>query len=130
MRLAGGIVLLGSAYALAGCGASAHQEVEAKLQQFAHATASRNTATLCQDVLAPALVQHLTAAGLSCRQAMKLFVDSVNNPTLSVSKVTVNGTSASAVVLTQATGQRSSLEKVQLIKTSHGWRLASLASPR
>ena len=130
MRLARGIVLLGSAYALVGCGASTNQEVQAKVQQFAHATASRDTATLCTEVLAPALVNHLTAAGLSCQQAMRVFVESVQNPTLSISKVTVNGTTASAVVLAQASGQRSSLERIQLIKTKAGWRLASLASPR
>jgi hypothetical protein len=130
MRLARGIVLLGSAYALVGCGASANQQVEAKVQQFAHATAGRNTTTLCQEILAPALVNHLTAAGISCQQAMRLFVDSVKNPTLSISKVTVSGSTASAVVLAQAAGQRSTLETIQLIKTQHGWRLASLASPR
>lgn len=130
MRLARGIVLLGSAYALVGCGASAHQEVEAKVQQFAHATSSRDTATLCTEVLAPALVDHLTAAGLSCEQAMKVFVNSVQNPTLSISKVKVTGSTASAVVLAQASGQRSSLETIQLVETKHGWRLASLASPR
>jgi hypothetical protein len=104
--------------------------VEAKLQQFAHATAAADTKTLCRDILAPDLVAHLTAAGLSCQQAMKIFVDSVSNPTLAVSKVTVNGNSASAVVLASATGQRSSRETVSLVKTKSGWRLASLASPR
>ena len=39
MRLARGIVLLGVAYALAGCGNSAHDDVRAKVEQFAHATA-------------------------------------------------------------------------------------------
>jgi hypothetical protein len=61
---------------------------------------------------------------------MRVFVDSVQNPTLSISKVTVSGSTASAVVLAQAAGQRSSLETIRLIKTQHGWRLASLASPR
>ena len=31
----------------------------------------RDTGTLCSQVLAPDLVGHLNAAGLSCRQAMK-----------------------------------------------------------
>jgi Holliday junction resolvasome RuvABC endonuclease subunit len=130
MRIARGIVLLGSAYALVGCGASSTEQVEAKVQQYAHATASRDITTLCKDVLAPDLVNHLTAAGLSCRQAMKVFVDSVQNPTISISKVHVNGSSASAVVLAQASGQRSSVETIRLIKSQHGWRLESLASPR
>ncbi len=99
MRLARGIVLLGAAYALAGCGSSPRQQVEAKVQQFAHATASHNYAMLCNDVLAPRLVAHLTAAGISCRQAMRIFTSSVQNPTISISKVTVRGSTATAVVL-------------------------------
>jgi ketosteroid isomerase-like protein len=126
----GVIVLIGCALVLAGCGVSAKQQVEAKVQEFAHATANRDYATLCNEVLAPALVAHLTAAGISCKQAMKVFTQSVKNPTISVSKVTVNGSSASAVVLAKATGQPSSREAIQLIKTSKGWRLDSLASAR
>jgi hypothetical protein len=122
-------VLLGVACALGGCGAGAREEVQAKVQQFAHAVAGREPATLCQQILAPALVDRLTAAGISCRDAMTTFVDSVDGPTLSIAKITVKGKTASAVVLTGARGQRASLESLQLIETSHGWRLASLASP-
>jgi hypothetical protein len=124
------LALLGVAYALTGCGASASDQVQAKLEQFAHAVAARDTATLCSQVLAPDLVGHLNAAGLSCSQAMRTFVQSVSNPSLSVSKVHVKGGSASAVVLARAKGQPSSLESVQLTNTKNGWRLTSLASPR
>jgi hypothetical protein len=130
MRLARGIVLLGSAYALTGCGVSARQEVQAKVEQFAHATAGKDYATLCTQVLAPALVTRLTDAGVSCEQAMKIFASSVRNPTVTISKVTVKGSTASAVVLAGATGQTASLQSIQLVLTKHGWRLASLASPQ
>jgi hypothetical protein len=129
MRLARGIVLLGAAYALAGCGSSAHDEVQAKVEQFAHATAHRDYAALCGEVLAPALVQRLSDAGVSCQQAMKLFVQSVRNPTLSVARITVKGHTASATVVATATGQPSARESIQLVETKHGWRLASLAAP-
>lgn len=124
------IALLCSAYAIAGCGASASQQVQAKVQQFARATANQDYRALCDDVLAPELVDHLTAAGLSCVQAMRIFVSSVQNPTISISKVSVHGSTASAVVLASATGQKATVESIQLIDTKHGWRLASLASPR
>ena len=130
MRPAHGIVLLGAAYALTGCGVSQRDQVQAKLQQFAHATASRNAAELCDQVLAPALVQRLQDADLTCAQAMKVFVQSVQNPTLSVSHITVKGRTATAVVLSGATGQQPSLETVTLIETKRGWRLSSLASPQ
>ena len=124
------LAVVGAAYALAGCGASASDQVQAKLQQFAHAVAARDTSTLCSQVLAPDLVGHLNAAGLSCRQAMATFVNSVSDPSLSVSKVQVKGSSASAVVLARAKGQQASIESVQLTNTKNGWRLTSLASPR
>lgn len=130
MRPARAIALLGAAYVLVGCGASAKDQVQAKVEQFAHATANHDYATLCSQVLAPDLVAHLTDAGLSCEQAMKVFVQSVQNPSLSVSKVSVKGKSASAIVLASATGQKAALESIELTQTKNGWRLESLASPR
>jgi hypothetical protein len=129
MRNARVLVLLGAAYALAGCGVSSHDEVQAKVQQFAQAVAHRDAATLCQQILAPDLVDHLTAAGITCQDAMRTFVTSVDDPTLSIARIKVTGKTASAVVLTGARGQRASLESLVLIETAHGWRLASLASP-
>ncbi len=130
MRPARAIALLGAAYALAGCGASASDEVQAKLQQFAHAIAHREPATLCRQVLAPALVRRLTLINLTCDQAMRTFVEGVVDPTLSVRRVHVDGHTASAVVRTGARGQVASVQSVTLADTDHGWRLTSLASPR
>lgn len=130
MRLVSGCLVLSVAFALAGCGATPRQEVESKVEQFARATAVHDYGTLCGQVLAPSLIAHLAAAGLTCEQAMKVFVQSVHNPTISVSKVTITGSSASAVVLSGASGQTPALESIQLVNTSGGWRLASLAAPR
>jgi hypothetical protein len=130
MRPARAIVLLGAAYVLVGCGSSPRELVQAKVEQFAHATAKRDYATLCDQVLAPDLIRHLTDAGLTCAQAMKVFAQSVQNPSLSVSKITVRGKTASATVLASATGQQGAVESIQLVNTKHGWRLESLASPR
>jgi len=129
MKPARAIALIGIAYALAGCGASASDQVQAKLQQFAHAVASRDARTLCSEVLAPTLVERLTAAGLTCDDAMQTFFGSVSDPTIAVSKVSVKGANASAVVLSGAKGQPSSLDDVHLTNTKHGWRLTSLAAP-
>ena len=130
MRPGRAIALLGAAYALAGCGATQSDQVQAKLQQFAHAVASRNTPTLCQQVLAPTLVARLTAIGISCPQAMKSFVDEVRDPTVAVSHVKIDGKRASAIVRAGAKGQRSVTEPISLTLTAHGWRLASLVSAR
>ncbi|MGI8715545.1 MAG: hypothetical protein ACR2NR_20670 [Solirubrobacteraceae bacterium] len=130
MSLARAIALLGVAYASVGCGSSPTAAVDAKVKQYARAVADRNPAMLCQQVLAPALVEHLTAAGISCQQAMKTFVVSVEDPTISIGKVRVSGGSASATVLTSARGQQASVGTLELIRTRAGWRLQSLVSPR
>ena len=131
MRSARALVTVAVIFGVVGCGSvSATDQVRAKVRQFAEATAARDPRVLCDQVLAPVLVSRITAAGLSCRQAMKVFVSSVSHPTLSISKVAVTGATASAVVLAAATGQTSALESVQLIRTPRGWRLVSLASPR
>ena len=124
------LAVLGVAYALAGCGSSPADPVDAKVRQFAHAVAARDAATLCDQVLAPSLVTRLTDAGISCAQAMKTFVQSVQDPTISVGKVTVSGRSASAVVTTAAKGQPASKGTLELTRTQSGWRLVSLVSPR
>ena len=131
MRSARVLVTFAVVLGVAGCGGvSAPDQVRAKVHQFATATATGDTHVLCDQVLAPALVSRIKAAGLSCLQAMKVFVASVSHPTLSISKVTVTGAAASAVVLAAAFGQTAALEAVQLVRTARGWRLASLASPR
>jgi hypothetical protein len=129
MRPASGIVVVLLSCTLAGCGASARDEVQAKVQQFAKATASGDYRALCEQVLAPSLLQRLASAGLGCEAAMKIFVASVHDPTLSVARIKVNGKSASAVALTAARGQRAGLDTIELIDTKNGWRVSSLGSP-
>jgi hypothetical protein len=124
------IALIGVAYALVGCRSSPAGAVDAKVRQFAHAVAAGDAVTLCDQVLAPALVTRLTDAGISCSQAMKTFVQSVQDPTVSVGKVTVSGSSASAAVTTGAKGQPASKGTLELTRTKSGWRLVSLVSPR
>jgi len=115
--------------ALTGCGASARDEVQAKLQQFAKATAGGDYQALCEQVLAPSLLRRLSSAGLGCESAMRIFVASVQDPTLSVARIRVNGNRASAVALTAARGQRAALDMIELIDTQQGWRVSSLGSP-
>jgi hypothetical protein len=154
IRLGYALALLGTAYALAACGAGPADAVNAKVEQFAHDVAKREPALLCQQVLAPSLVSQLTAAGISCDQAMTTFVDSVQGPAMRIGAVRVSGRSASAAVRTgtgtgsgtgtrtgsgaaassragtSAGGSQGSLGTLQLIETKAGWRLTSLVSPR
>jgi len=113
--------------ALSGCGTNAADAVKAKMQQFANATADHDYATICKQVLAPDLLAHLSATGVTCEQAWQLALGAVKNPYISVGKITVKGSKATAIVLSVATNQRSSLNAIGLVKTGSGWRIESLA---
>jgi hypothetical protein len=118
-----------AACALAGCGTSERDQVQAKVQQFVTAASGRDYKTICEQVLAPSLLARLAAGGISCEQAMQIAFGSVQSPTLSIGRVTVSGQTASVITLTAARGQVASLDAIELVKTAQGWRVSALGSP-
>jgi hypothetical protein len=129
MRAAAGTLLLSAACVLAGCGTSARDQVRAKVEQFVTAAAHHDYTTICDEVLAPSLIGRLSAAGVSCEQAMQIGFGGVVAPILSIARIDVKGSSASAITLTSARGQQASVDAIELVKTDHGWRVSSLGSP-
>jgi hypothetical protein len=117
------------ALALGGCGASASDQVRAEVDQLARATATRAYGTICDQILAPSLIAHLTSNGIPCAQALRLALGDVRNPVVSVGKVIIRGSRAWAITLTGAHGQRAELVAIELSHTGQGWRITSLASP-
>jgi uncharacterized membrane protein YgcG len=113
----------------AGCGPSAADQVRAKVQEFAHAAATKNYAEICSQVLAPSLVAHLVSAGIPCQAGLQAALGSVKDPTISVGNVRVAGNHAWAVILASARGQRPLVSALALVHTPHGWRIVSLNSP-
>jgi hypothetical protein len=116
--------------ALAGCGTSAHDQVQSKVTQFLTAISKHDYRTLCTQVLAPSLLARLKNGGISCEQAMRISLSSVHDPILSVGRITVSGSTAQAITLSGASGQRGAFESINLIDTGDGWRISSLATPR
>lgn len=129
MRPGGAILLMIAACALGGCGSSPKDQVRSKVDQFASAIAHKDYTTICNQVLAPALVEHLTENRIDCEQAMRVALGSVKKPTLSIGLIKVTGKTASVITLTVAQGQQASLDALELIDTSDGWRISSLHSP-
>ncbi len=125
---AGGAVAIAIALILTS-GQSPSEQVEAKVQELAHAMAHRDYATICRDVLARPLVTRLSLYGAPCSQTLSLALHAVRNPVVSIGRVTINGPYASVVTLTVATGQRAALSRIELLDTDNGWRITSLASP-
>lgn len=114
---------------LSGCGTSTKDQVQAKVKQFAHAVAARDSKTLCNQVFAPVLLEHFAAVGLPCEKAMEIYLGSVRAPQLAIGRVVVSGQTAQAITLSTARGQIGSLDAIDLVQTSQGWRVSGLGSP-
>jgi hypothetical protein len=123
------VLLAVAACALGGCGTSTSDQVKAKVQQFAQSVAAKDARTLCDQVLAPTLLEHFASVGIPCVKAMQIFLGSVHSPTLAVGRVVVNGGKAEALTLSGARGQLGALSAVELVNTSAGWRVSGLGSP-
>ncbi len=117
---------------LAGCGKSPRDEVAATVQRFADASAKKDYQSLCDELLAPALVQNVEQYGLPCELALKQGLGDVRDPKLTLGDITVKGDRATAQVTTQAAGQKSSTDTLDLRRVSGEWRIAALgaAAPR
>lgn len=129
LRVTAVTVLAAGASTLAGCGQSAHEAVQSKVQQFVQATAAHDYRTLCTEVLGPALLARLAGGGISCEQAMAISLGRVHAPILSIGRITVNGERAQAITLSGAAGQRGAFETIELVDTRNGWRIAALTTP-
>lgn len=121
-------MLLGVLAVLAGCGASAQDQVKQKVEQYVHAEATGDARTLCEQVLAPSLLARLAGAGLKCEQAMHIHLSSVHDPFLSVGRVTIKGKNASVLALTGAHCQQAGIYAINLVNTSAGWRVESTSA--
>ncbi|HWF25135.1 MAG TPA: hypothetical protein VG275_06800, partial [Solirubrobacteraceae bacterium] len=115
--------------ALGGCGTSTSDQIKAKVAQFGQAVRAKDGKTLCDQVLAPTLLEHFALIGLPCTKAMQVFFRSVQDPTLAVGRVVVTGRTAQAITLSGARGQVGSLSAVDLVDTTNGWRVSDVGSP-
>ena len=126
-------VLIGSLLLLAACGGESgptpEQQVRSTLSELGKATAAKDYDRLCGEILAPELVEQVASIGLPCAVALRQGLGEVNQPRLTVGKVTVTGERATAVVRTSAEGQQPSQDTVQLTRTKGRWRVASLGTP-
>ena len=115
----------------AGCGSgpSTQEQVRQTLDEFGRATAAKDYQALCDKVFAPKLIEKLTEVGLPCEIAMQRSFEDVENPRLTIGRITIadDEKSAKAEVRTSATGQRPSQDTVELVPIEDdGWRVSSL----
>jgi hypothetical protein len=125
------VAALGAALAvvLGGCGEAGktdEQLVRDTLDAFGAATAAKDYQRLCDDLLAPALLESLVQIGLPCEIALQRSLEDTEEPKLAIGAIAVTGAKARAEVRTTAKGQPPSRDVVQLVRTDAGWRIASL----
>ena len=116
---------------LGGCGddgPTTQQQVRTTLDEFARAMTAKDYQSLCDKVLAPKLAEKLQQVGLPCEIAMQRAFQDVENPRLTIGKISVakDEKSATAEVRTSASGQAPSQDTVELVPVKAGWRVSTL----
>jgi hypothetical protein len=123
--LAPALVLL----VLAGCGDAGptpEEQVRSTVGDFGRATAAKDYRALCEDILAPQLVDKVTQVGLPCETALRQGLGRVKDPHLTIGRVQVDGNRASAEVRTSAAGEEPSKDTLELVNVNGTWKIASL----
>ena len=124
------LLLVLATCALAGCGESGpsdEQQIRSALAEFERATAAHDYQALCDQVLAPKLVETVKQIGLPCEIALRKGFKGVRDPHLSVGAVAVDDDKATAQVRSSAAGEEPSQDTVELVHVGDRWRIASLA---
>jgi hypothetical protein len=114
---------------LAGCGTggpSDEELVARTVTEFGRATAAKDYRTICDRLLAPALIEDLTQIGLRCEQALRRGLGDVRDPRLTIGAITVDDDRATAEIRTSAAGQEPSRDTLRLVRVDGSWRIASL----
>ena len=117
-----------AAAALSGCGGGLtdEQQVRQTVDAFSKATVAKDYGTMCNKLLAPALVDKVRSAGLPCEVALQKGLGGVKDPKLTIGQITVNGDGATADVRTSAAGEAPSRDTLKLSRIGGRWRIASL----
>lgn len=124
------LLALALAAPLTGCGSrepSDEEKVRTMLASLAEATAAKDYQRLCDEIFARELLRGISEIGLPCEVAMRNALDGVEDPRLTVGRVSVDGERASAEVRTSAKGEEPSRDTVRLVKVKGEWRVSSLA---
>jgi hypothetical protein len=121
------VALLALCAVVSGCGGpSDSEQVHETVAAFQQATASKDYQKICDQLLAPKVVQEVESAGLPCEVALEKGLGDVKSPTLTIGKIAVDGDKATAEVRSAAAGQPPSRDTLQLVRVGDSWRIASL----
>ena len=109
-----------------GDGPSDSERVRTVVESFGEATAAKDYQRLCDELLAPKLVDEVESQGLPCEVALKQGLGEVSAPKLTIGQIGVNGDDATADVRTTAAGEEPSRDTLELVRVNDSWYIASL----
>ena len=122
--------------ALAGCGTTSQSSsvdnfsdpdekaVAQKIEDLESAGKRNKPDDICSDILSAKVVSDLGSAGTDCATEMKKAIEDANDFDLDVTKVTVNGDTATATV---RRGSEGPTEEMQFAREKGGWRATALS---
>ncbi len=104
------------------------QAVAASIQDISDATGSRDYAKICSDYLAAPLAKQLAEAkgAEDCADRVERSLRDVDQSDLAVREVTVEGTTAEAVVQPTGTGEEEEQARLSLVKEGSRWKLSGV----
>ena len=122
------IALILGAVGVCGCagGPSDSEQVHTVVDAFGKATAAKDYQRLCDELLAPKLVEKVESTGLPCEAALREGLGDVQAPTLTIGAIEVDGDKATAEVNSAAQGEPPSRDTLQLVQVDDTWHIASL----
>jgi hypothetical protein len=80
---------------------------------------------ICTDLLAPALIEEIRHASGDCAKVLDGALQDADTFEMTVEKVTVDGTRATAVVKSDA-GKKDRTDTLELVREGRNWKIASL----
>lgn len=123
--LAAAVAILVVVLLLTTCGTDDQQEVRQTVERFAQASRDKDYQALCDDLLSAALVQQLRTVDRPCEVVVRIGLGDVQNPTLEVRSVKVDGDKATAQVRGAAARQQPLDTKILLVREHGEWRISS-----
>ena len=116
---------------LVGCGEGGptpEEQVRTTVAAFGRATAAKDYQRLCDQLLAPSLVEDVESIGLPCEVALRQGLGRVREPRLTIGRIQVKDDTASAEVRTAAAGEEPSKDTLELVNLDGEWKISSLGT--